>query len=339
MFKKFVPIGLLAAFLLLLPSAGFCQEVKIGVMITRGAAEIFNEWKSTAEYLTAKTGRPFTLVPMDFRQLADATKDKKIDFVFTNSAQYAEFNKLYGVQALATQVVKFKDNALDSYGAAIIAKNDSPISKLTDFKGKTFGVNSKLGFGSWLVTHRLFVDSGIDPTRDFFKELKELKTHDNVVYAVVNGAIDGGAVRSTILEKMVQDGKIKATDFKMVNQIDDGYPVLHSTRVYPENPLAALPHVPVDLRQAVEKAIVALKPTDKAVIDAKIVGWKAPLDYTPVVDCLVAIKYGAFGKDAQAKPPASVQEEKSAEAQDPSPAAAAEAKPQAKPVKGRTSNL
>ncbi len=337
MLRKIVPIGWLAAFLLMLPSAGFCQEFKIGVMITRGAAEIFNEWKSTAEYLTANTGKNFTLVPMDFRQLAEATKDKKIDFVFTNSAQYAEFNKQYGVQVIATQIAKFKEHALDSYGAVIIVKNDNPISTLADFKGKTFGCNSRLGFGSWLVSHKLFLENGIDPNANFFKEMKELKTHDNVVYAVVNGAIDGGAVRSTIVEKMVQDGKIKETDFKVVHQIKDGYPVLHSTPVYPENPLAALPHVPNDLRQAVGKAMVALKSTDKAVIDAKIVGWKEPLDYTPVVELLMAIKYGAFGKDVQAKAPAPQEQvEKAAEASVSVPAATA---PQAKPGKGRTSNL
>ena len=300
--SKIILFGLLAGLFCFAPSTVFSQDIKFGVLSTRGAAQALKEWKATADYLSAKTGKPFTVVPLEYDQVPAWTKDKKIDFFYTSSAMYVELNKLYGARAVATQVAQFNSQPLNTYGGTILVKKDSPIEKLSDLKGKDVACSSKAAFGGWLMVSRLLIENGIDPNKDI-KSVREVKTFDNTVYAVQNGAVPVGFLRTGIVEKMAAEGKVKLADFKVIQQVTDDFPLPHSTKLYPESPIAACQHVPAELRNQVSKALVAIQPTDAAAIDFKILGWTEPLDYKPVVECLTVIKYGAF-KDAALEAPA-----------------------------------
>ncbi|MHC1729225.1 MAG: phosphate/phosphite/phosphonate ABC transporter substrate-binding protein [Syntrophobacteraceae bacterium] len=324
--KKTVLFGLLIGLLWMFPSAVFCQDYKIGVLANRGAAKAMSDWKATADYLTAKTGKSFAIYPLDYQLIQEMTKEKKIDFFLTNSAMYSELNKLYGAQAIATQINQYKNQPMDKFSSTILAKKDSPIENLNDLKGKDFACASKSAFGGWLMTVRLFLENGIKP--EDLKSIRELKTHDNVIYAVFNGAVPAGSVRTGSLEKMVQEGKVKFEDFKVVNRIADDFPLLHSAQLYPEYPMAACQHVPPEIRKEVARLMISIPEKDPALTSAKIAGWKEPLDYQSVVECLAAIKHGAFANVALATPAATEKPAVSAPAQPPS--SAAQVKPQAR---------
>lgn len=295
MLRRLISLGVLAGVLWLFPSLSFAQEYKIGVLANRGAGQAFQEWNATAEYLSAKLGKPFTIVPLDDKQLPAWTKEGKIDFLYTNPAMYAELNKLHGVQAVATLVNQVKSVAVDQAASAIIVKRESPIKTLADFKGKDFMCRGRSAFGGWLMAKRLFVESGMNPEKDFLS-LRDMNTHDNVVYAVYNGVVHGGAVRTGTLEKMAQEGKIKLEDFRVIHQISDNFPFIHSTQLYPEYPMAVCSHVPSAVKTEVAQALHAMTPSDRAASAANMAGWKKPLDYSPVVECLTLVQYGAFEK-------------------------------------------
>lgn len=286
---------LLAAGVLLAPFPAFAQENRIGVLANRGAAQAVKEWKATADYLGARTGKPFTIVPLSYDQVPVWTKEGRIEFLYANPAIYAEMNRLHGIQAIATVVNQVNNQPIDQMAGAILVRNDSPIKTIHDFKGKVFATASLSAFGGWLMACRVFVENGIDPSKDF-KSLRQLKQHDNVIYAVLNGVAAGGSVRSGSLEKMVREGKIKMEDFRIINRVNDPFPLLHSTRLYPEYPMAACSHVPAGLRQEVTQALVSAPPGDRCLVDANISGWKPPLDYTPVIELLTFLKHGPFGK-------------------------------------------
>jgi phosphate/phosphite/phosphonate ABC transporter binding protein len=286
-------IGLLAGLLWVIPSLTYAQEYKIGVLANRGPLQAFKEWKATADYLSTATGKSFSIVPLEYDQLPQWTDEKKIDFVLTNSAMYAELSKVYGVQAIATQVNQYKDQPLDKFGSLVLVRQDSPVENLSGLKGKNFGCASHSAFGGWLMTVRLLQENGINPDSGF-ASVKELKTHDNVIYAVLNGAVDAGSVRTGTLEKMVQEGKVNLSDFKVIHRISDDFPLLHSTQLYPEYPMAVCRHVPAEVRKQVSKALISIPPSEPSLASAKIAGWKEPLEYRPVMECLVQIKYGAF---------------------------------------------
>ena len=268
-------------------------EIKIGVMSLRGAPKVMEEWTATGEYLSGKMGEPVTIMPLQFATLEPMLRDGKIDFALANSAFFVEAEKLYGAKAVAMQINSAGGRPVKEFGGVIFVRKDSPINNLADLKGKKFMVVKAISFGGGQMAMRLLLQNGIDYRKDF-AEFKEGIKHDNVILAVKNGAMDAGTVRTDLLEAMAAEGKISMSDFKIINQIKDGFPFVHSTELYPERPMIAANHVDADKAKKLGEALIAMKADSDAAKKAGILGWGQPADFKSVRECLKALKYGAF---------------------------------------------
>lgn len=277
---------------LALPGAAVA-EVKFGILANRGAPECMKQWGATAAYLSGKIGDKVTIVPLKFEAVEPAVAAGQIDLVLANSAFYAELEKTQGVKAVLTMANLQDGKTMTQFGGVILVKADSPIKTLADLKGKKFMVTERSSFGGGQMAWRLLVENGIDPDTDCAEVLVG-KKQDNVVLSVLNGAADAGTVRTDVLESMAAAGTIKLADVRVLNQIKDSFPYLHSTQLYPEWPLAVVAKADPAMVQKVVGALKALASTDEAAKAAGIAGWVDPLDYGPVRDCLKTIRYGAF---------------------------------------------
>ena len=290
--KKIAMMGLT-----LLASAMFVAtaqaEIKIGILALRGAPKVMEEWAATGEYLTGKMGEPVTIMPLEFAAIEPMLKDGKIDFMLANSSFFVEMEKLYGAKAVAMQINSADGKPVKEFGGVIIARKDSPINTLADLKGKKFMVVKASSFGGGQMALALLLQNGIDYKKDF-AEFKEGGKHDNVVLAVKNGAMDAGTVRSDTLEAMEKEGKISMAEFKIINQVKDSFPFVHSTPLYPEWPMAAAKHVDEAKVKKLGEALMAVKPDTDAAKKAGILGWAPPADFKSVREVLKALKYGAF---------------------------------------------
>lgn len=268
-------------------------EIKVGVLALRGAPKVMEEWSATGEYLTAKMGEPVTIMPLEFAAISPMLKDGKIDFMLANSAFYVEMEKLYGAKAIASQINSAGGKPVKEFGGVILVRKDSPIQTLADLKGKKFMVVKSSSFGGGQMALRLLLQNGIDYKKDF-AEFREGGKHDNVVLAVKNGAMDAGTVRTDVMEAMAKEGKISMADFRIINQIKDSFPFVHSTELYPEWPMAAAKHVDAAKVQKFTDALLSVKADSDAAKKAGILGWAPAADFSSVRECLKALKYGAF---------------------------------------------
>jgi two-component system sensor histidine kinase TtrS len=268
---------------------------KIGILAKRGAPKCMKKWGATGAYLNEKTGEKFTIIPLKFTAIEPAVKSGKIDFLLANSAFYVTMKKKHGVKAIATMINAREGKALKQFGGVLFARSDSTIAKLSDIRGKKFMCVKYSSFGGGHMAWRLLVENGINPKTDCDSFI-EGKKHDNVVLAVKNGTADVGTVRSDTLERMQEEGKIKISEFKIIHQIKDDFPFVHSTRLYPEWPMAACKNTPDELSKKVANALKKMSKESVAAKNAKIVGWIEPMDYEPVTKCLKTIKYGVFGE-------------------------------------------
>ncbi|WP_054030447.1 phosphate/phosphite/phosphonate ABC transporter substrate-binding protein [Desulfatitalea tepidiphila] len=292
-FKSF----LLCVAVVSLASISSAQEVvKIGVLAKDGPAKALSQWKSTGDYLTANvTGVQFEVVPLDFKDVNPAVKEGTVDFFLVNSSMFVETKVKYGAVAVATMVNSRQGKPLKAFGGVVIATvGNDQINNLNDLKGKSFMAVSKSSFGGWQMAYKEILDAGIDPFSDFSK-LEFGGKHENVVLAVLNGAVDAGTVRTDTLERMAASGSIFLDDFKVIGkQSHPEFPFLCSTALYPEWPLARISSTPVQLSDKVVEALMKLKPEDQAAKDAKVVGWSASLDYGPVEELQKKLKIGAY---------------------------------------------
>ncbi len=194
----------------------------------------------------------------------------------------------YGIKAIATLINSRQGQALKQFGGVILTQKDSSINTLSDLKGKKFMCVKYSSFGGGQMAWRLLLENGINPKKDF-ASFVEGKKHDNVVLAVLNGSVDAGTVRTDTLERMQAEGRISMGNFKIIHKINDNFPFVHSTRLYPEWPMAACPWTNSDTVKKVQQALINMPSDSTAAKSAKIIGWCKPLDYTPVIECLKAI--------------------------------------------------
>jgi len=265
--------------------------IKIGVIAWRGAEQVMKGWNETASYLSRKLGRDFRIVPLEYLEMEPAVQNKTIDFMLPGPSYFVLYEKKYNMKAISTMVNRKGIYALDKFGSVLFTRKDSKISELQDIRGKRFMCVKFDSFGGAYMALRLLKESGINPKKDC-AAYTEGGSHSNVVMAVLGGHADVGTVRSNTLERMAAEGKITLDSVRIIHQINDGFPFLHSTQLYPEWPFAACQTTDLKLSHNVAKALMLLKSTDRAMKDAKVYSWTYPADYSEVANCMRVV--GAF---------------------------------------------
>ncbi len=285
---------------MLIPStACFASDtVKIGVLARDGHAKALEMWQPTADYLTVSVAsNTFEIVPLDFPEVFPAVRDKAVDFFIVNSSMFVTAKLRYGAEAAATMVVSRQGVPSMAFGGVILAmahRND--INTMQDLKGKNFMAVTETSFGGWQAAMKELLDAGIDPEKDF-SSFQFGGTHYNVVYAVQSGVFDAGTVRTDTLERLTEEGMIYLDDFKIIHPMKHkNFPFVCSTPLYPEWPLARVAGVSEELSRRVFDALKLLKPQDRALTNANLAAWVAPLDYTPVEQLQKTLGIGAYGK-------------------------------------------
>ena len=269
---------------------------KIGILAKRGDERVFKQWQATADYLTKEVpGYTFEVVPLDFEETYQAVKEGTIDFVIANSGMYVEFEGIYNANRIATLKNLRLGKAYTVFGGVILRRKDrDDIQELKDLKGKTMMAVNKTSLGGWQMQWGEMKEVGIDPSKDL-KEVAFGNTHDTVVYAVRDGKVDVGAVRTDTLERMANEGKINLDDFVIINQQKEaGFPFLLSTHLYPEWPFAALENTSKELSESVAAALLRMPKDSVAAKKAKAEGWTVPLNYRPVDDLFLQLQIGRY---------------------------------------------
>lgn len=272
-------------------------HVRIGVLAYRGDAATLSAWSETANYLTQHIANTkFEIVPLNNDTINAAVDQRSIDFVLTNPASYANLESAHGI----TRILTLRNRGFGSFetrfGAVIFTRADSRIHRLTDLRGVRMMAVHPDAFGGWWMAWRELKSAGIESS-----QLGDLIFNgfpqDEIVFAVAEGQVDAGTVRTETLERLSAEGKIKLDQFRVINQrIEVGFPFLTSTRLYPEWPLAVLRHTDTVLAKSVAIALLQMKEDEPAALAGNIAGWMTPLDYNSVHELMRELSLGVYAK-------------------------------------------
>ena len=288
--------------LLLLTSAqaiaGEEGQIKIGVLATRGVEQCLKSWGATADYLTEHIpGKTFVIVPLAHDQIAPSVRQGEVAFLLTNSSFYVELEQQYGINGIVTLKEMRLGRPYSKYGSVIFsrsARND--VKTLASLKRKSFMGVSEDSLGGWRMAWRELKENGIDPYRDF-ASLRFGETHDAVVYAVRDGIVDAGTVRTNTLEELSAEGKINLADFYVFPRLHDPgekTPYLCTTREYPDWPMAKTKGTPDKLAEKVAIALLEMHSDSPAALAAGCAGWTIPHNYQPVNELMKALHLGIY---------------------------------------------
>lgn len=275
------------------------QLIKIGVLGFRSPEQTLTKWTPTAEYLTTSiAGYCFEMVPMNYPQVDQAVADKSIDFVLTNTGHYVSLETNYGISRIATLVKKYNNQPIKSFGGILFtASNRDDINEIPDLEGKRFMAVGRNSLGGFLVAWQQLHRAGIDPFSDFQELRFSGMPHDDVIRSVLRGDVDAGTVRTSIIEQMINEGKIHPSDIKILNRkTTPGFPFAHSTLLYPEWPFARLPHTEDSIAEKITVALLTLESNAPAAMKGGYYKWTTPLDYQPVHELFKELKTGPYEK-------------------------------------------
>lgn len=269
------------------PAEADTAEYRLGALGFRSPEQTLERWQATADYLTeALPDARFRVVPMDYPEMETAIAEGSVDFVLTNTGHYVRMEAEHGLTRLVTMIAEAQDQSVRVFGGVILTGADrEDIQALDDLAGRHVYAVGEGSLGGWHVGREALLDAGIDPARDLGQVTFTGMPHDQVVEAVVAGEADAGLVRTGIIESMLEEGRLAPDAVRVLAPRQTaGFPLHHSTRLYPEWPFSRLPHTPDAVAEAVTIALLEMPPEHPAARSGGYAGWSAPLSYGEVHD-------------------------------------------------------
>lgn len=267
---------LLVTLLVFYTSSVFATHyVKVGVLAYRGTYQALTRWSPTVKLLEDKMpDHQFVLIPLSLDQLQQAVIHKDLDFVLANSGFYYAMKK-YGLKPLTSIINEVRGKGYDRFGAVIFTRrNRDDINALADIRGKHFAAVDIKAFGGFQMAWREFKKIGVDPFTDF-KPLDFVGIPmDKIVYMVRDGVADAGTVRTDLLERLADNGKINLSEFKILNQQHEkGFPFLLSTPLYPDWVFSQVSGTHDELAGKVRDVLRNIDKKSEAAVKGKYIGW------------------------------------------------------------------
>uniref|UniRef100_UPI00351C639C PhnD/SsuA/transferrin family substrate-binding protein n=1 Tax=Methanomethylovorans sp. TaxID=2758717 RepID=UPI00351C639C len=260
--------------------------VNIGVMVRSDSIHTMDKWNFTVDHLNSESDTSvFKLVPMEFNNFSKIEANE-IDFIICNPWMYVETENKYGITRIATQKNVWEGKPYTMHGAVFITRvNRTDVNSLEDLRAKSFMYVDNASFASYLITLHELQQKGLE--HSLFGKVSFGGNSSAIVFAVRDGKVDSGAIRTGTLELMDARGLINIEDFKVLDQQHvENFPFLLSSELYPEWAFARTNIVSDEL---VEEVVIALlnMPDEEG-------GWTVPQDYQQVHDLMRDMKVGPY---------------------------------------------
>ncbi|HKX16533.1 MAG TPA: phosphate/phosphite/phosphonate ABC transporter substrate-binding protein [bacterium] len=173
------------------PTAVPAQTRLVMAFVPSGEARtILESGNRVAQLLEMATGYKFEpFVATSYAGVIEAMGAGRADIGWLNTFSYVLAHQKHGVEVRLV-TVRF---GLPYYRAEIIAQTSSGINGLPDLRGKRFAFVDPASTSGYLFPVAGLKKAGYDPQK-FFGQTIFAGSHNNVVLAVYQGRVDGGAV-------------------------------------------------------------------------------------------------------------------------------------------------
>lgn len=268
------------------------QTFVLGILAFQPKPMVEARWQPILDQLNQQLPDiELTLRPLNYDELGLAVARRELDFVFTNSAYYVELAHSQGLSSPLVSLMTLHDGIpLRGFGGVIVVKNDrTDILDLVDLKGQRIASPKEGSFGGYMMQAYEVKRAGIDPSS--YQIFETDMPHDLAVNAVVEGKVDAAFVRTGVLENMRDRGLINLNELRILNpQSLASFPFLISTQIYPEWPLAAMPHIRMEQAGQITGAFLALPYNSPVLQNANLYGFSVPADYEPIRELMRSLK-------------------------------------------------
>lgn len=229
-------------------------------------------------------------------ELEKAVSKHEVDFVFTHPSHYVLLTHRNGLSSPLASLINHEGTTPTEHfgGVAFTLASRNDINSWQDLKHKTLAAIAKTSTGAYQMQAFELLQLGIRLPRDA-KVIEVGQPQKLAIDAVLNRQADVGFVRTGVLEALSKAGYIDLQQIKVINATyPSNFPFVTSTRLYPEWPFAAMPHVDKDVARRVAAALLAIESGGKLAQSMHIGGFTIPGDYRVIDEMMRQLRVAPF---------------------------------------------
>lgn len=232
--------------------------LRVAFQVCNSIEENRERFDPVAAYLEKKLGRRIVASHVNTFDFVERAQRKEFDVLQSNGYIYVNVKEKTGGTLLAREV---KSDTGKDTGGLIVVRADSPVRTLADLKGKKMAFGPVLSPGGYLTQYYTMLSAGMDPEKTFasYTFLPGAWQHEKVVYSILFGAVDVGAVKVGDIERMEAEGKVRKSDFR----------VIAASEPVPNCTFFALAHVDAGTAERVREALLALSNRDFVAVNGE----------------------------------------------------------------------
>jgi phosphate/phosphite/phosphonate ABC transporter binding protein len=200
----------------------------IAVVPELGAIQQENRYSGISRLIAEELGVRTMLKHLEtYERVIREFEEGRVDAAFVGSLVYGQMHERLGVVPL----VRPEANKVSHYQGVVIVRADSGIRDFAGLRGKSFAYVPNTSAGE-LFCRLLLSKSGKAGEREFFSRVEKVSTHVDAVQMLVEGKVDGAAVKDLVLNRLINErGK------KGFPGLKEGIRVIESSTFFPENAL------------------------------------------------------------------------------------------------------
>lgn len=189
------------------------NTLRVGVSSVLSPRETLENYRSFAEYLQKKIGRPVQLVQrQSYQEINDLVRDNGVDVAFICSGAYV-MGKKDNLELLAVPEI----NGKSKYQSFIIVNANSKFQTFNDLKGQVFGFTDPISFSGTIAPTYMVTLLDNVPS-NFFGRVVYTYSHDNSIKAVLDNVVSAAGVDSLVYQYAVTKDPSLATKLRIVAQ-------------------------------------------------------------------------------------------------------------------------
>ncbi len=243
------------------------SKLVIGVIPAESQTSVIGVTQPFADALSKQICKPVSIfVGTDYTAVITAMTNGKADLANFGPLSYVLASQKGGAKAISIALAEGTKEA--TYQSYIITTPGTGINSVADLKGKTFSFVDAASTSGNLEPRYMLTQAYLNPDTDVKGSF--LGSHDASLLAVLSGKVDAGAVASDTYNQLLQEGKFKASQLKIIEK----------SSAIPEDPMAVRKGMSASDIASLQQAMIALNTNPTALKALAVGGFQNTTDST-----------------------------------------------------------
>lgn len=186
------------------------RPLKIGILPDRSREQLERRYQPLLDHLRVATGYGIeTVLVGSYEEQLRSFERKEVDLARLGGLTFVQAESASGAVPLVLRDVDL------SFTTDLLVAGSAPPGEIEGFAGGVFSFGPRLSTSGHMMPRYFLMERGIQP-ETLFREVRYSEGHDQTVAWIQDGEVDVGAVNSLVVEAMLEDGRLRSEDVRLL---------------------------------------------------------------------------------------------------------------------------